>query len=657
MTNLHEDVNRPTRSRSGSEYIRNLYRGRPPTRRRFFAVAAWFSIFAILLVADGLYAVNELRRSTRQSTEAFEAALDAFESGRLQRAHDLFVVAGREARTSEGVLAHPSVAIAGWLPWLDRDVEAARQLTRAAVLGSNAGTTAVRAAIRLGGTNAADLSQSFLVNGRVQLNTIANGASYLQDIHDIFLRADDALTHSPEPTIPVLQRTLDSARAQVGNALGITERAQALVGALPELLGGNGPRRYFLAFQSPSEARATGGIIGLYGVLEARNGRVVLTHVGPTAELFTSLDRSSISTIEEGEDLLRRYEDALERSASINLSPDFEAVSRALLRIYQAASGERLDGVLATDPITLQLLTRATGPLEVTEPPPIGPDNAVEVLLHDTYVEFADRPEEQNRFLNSVITEFYEALGGRSIDGPTLIESFGAAANSMHLRIYSADPELQAQLVELGLAGALPEPSPMQAVFHNNLGGNKIDYYLDREIDTSVRFRGDGSAEVTTRILLDNHVPDDAPAAMIRPNDPSLRPGDNAMELTLLMPPGSEVGQWRFENRPIPRTIGEQNGFVSASARVVVPRGTVQEVKVVYQVPGMTDPLTGGAAEFTLYPQPTIRPDAYRLTFVPPAGFQVTSSSGGRSLDHGALAFAGTLYQIRTFDVEISGSE
>ncbi len=54
---------------------------------------------------------------------------------------------------------------------------------------------------------------------------------------------------------------------------------------LPPALGADGPRRYFLAFQTNAEARGTGGLVGAYGVLEADAGRLRLVRLGDDGDL------------------------------------------------------------------------------------------------------------------------------------------------------------------------------------------------------------------------------------------------------------------------------------------------------------------------------------------------------------------------------------
>jgi hypothetical protein len=43
------------------------------------------------------------------------------------------------------------------------------------------------------------------------------------------------------------------------------------------MLGQNGPKRYFLAFQNNAEARGTGGLPGAFAIIEANHGKLAIT--------------------------------------------------------------------------------------------------------------------------------------------------------------------------------------------------------------------------------------------------------------------------------------------------------------------------------------------------------------------------------------------
>ena len=60
------------------------------------------------------------------------------------------------------------------------------------------------------------------------------------------------------------------------------------------MLGANGPRTYFLAFQNNAEVRATGGLVGAFGVAVADKGRITVTRTGADSQ-FTQYTKPVIN--------------------------------------------------------------------------------------------------------------------------------------------------------------------------------------------------------------------------------------------------------------------------------------------------------------------------------------------------------------------------
>ena len=59
------------------------------------------------------------------------------------------------------------------------------------------------------------------------------------------------------------------------------------------MMGADGPRTYFMGFQTNAEARGTGGLLGGFGILRFDNGNPIVETLGPNTELdkpFTPID-------------------------------------------------------------------------------------------------------------------------------------------------------------------------------------------------------------------------------------------------------------------------------------------------------------------------------------------------------------------------------
>lgn len=636
-------------------YLQNIYKRQRRFKPRTVMIVAVVAIMIALLAADGLYTVRGLRRSLQQMATSMREGQAAIVDGDLVRAQQAFLAAGTQAEEAKKFADRPSLTVATWLPIVGNDAQILSQLPDVGAAVVDGGTTAIEAARALGATSKARLAKNIYRNGRVDFRSIDQGLGYLLRAGTAFREADRILAALPPANIAPVGEALKTTNLQVGAVLDVIDRADTLLRVLPDMMGRQGPRRYLVAFQSPSEARASGGFIGLYGILETRDGRAELVHVG----LWDLIEQQA----DNGGKAPNRLDALLAAIGSdevhkVNLSPSFESVSQRFLRVYRQATGNTLSGVLAVDPIALGYLTDATGPLKgagIEEP--ITEANAVPLILRDSYIRFGNDPEGQTLFLETLIKDFYGKLGSGAVDAPKLANAFGKGGRSKHLKIYSTIPEEQVALREFGMDGSVSSAGPdVQFIFHNNLARNKVDYFLHREFDTTIDITRDNYAVVSTRIYLENRAPRQLAQGLGWQGD---NRGVNEMALGVLMPQGASFEQMTVGGRAVRPTLtrvastteplttaAPQPTFPMASRKLVLGPKEKATVKITYRVADATDLLRGGDFALNLFPQATVRPDHYVVTIRPPVGFEVIAKvPGSTPARGGAVRFEGDLDQ------------
>lgn len=636
----------------GKGNFRDIYQRPTGFRSRPFVIALVALLLILLLAADGLYVVVRMGDELRGAGQHLERGQEGLTDGDLLLSEKEFTLARRAARSARGLTGHPALVLATLFPYVQEDARTLRALPEVVELTSEAGLTTVRAGKRLGGTTGKELARAFYQNGRVRLETIEAAEPFVTEANRLLERALKLL--SPlDPRLDALAAGVDDSRNRLSAAADLTETGSALLQTLPPLLGSERPARYLLVFQSNSEARGTGGLIALYGILEAINGRVNLTHVGPFEELTDALSPAEIQEL-RASPALERFDATLNNRLEANLSAEFPLVAPALLDIYEGATGRRLDGVLATDPPALQDLTNATGRLNAPGiPRGLGPDNTSSELLHDSYLRYARDPTGQNALLIGVIRDLYEALGS-DLDGPTLVKSFTKAVASQHLKLYSVSHRLQGGLKELGAAGSAGRLGEnVQLVYHNNLATNKVDYFLRRTLTTKLTLDEDGNVFVRTSVSLHN----DAPSvrnAMTLSYAQNAAPGLNRMQLNMVMPQNADPGRWSINGEGISPELAREGGFPVAFTELEIAAGDTARVTMNYELPAATDLFTGGDFTFVLLPQATATPDRFELIFRPPPGFAVTSTGGGKRVGSGSLSDSGMLDRPVVHEVQIT---
>jgi hypothetical protein len=607
-------------------------------------------LFLLLLIADTTWAGLTLRNVLTSAESELQDGVAALQAGELGAAQAHFRRAEEGAGSASSGFSHPSIMLASVTPGLARDIDVTRALGDASELAARSGLAAVEMAEALGVTSDG-FASSLYANGRVELDSLQEGKPFLDEIVGQLSEAQALLNDAPTATIGIIEDARRAAGGEISRANETAVKSSEMFGALPTLLGAEEKQRYFLAFQTLSEARGTGGLIGLWGILAAEDGAIELKKVAPIADL-TQIPMPPASGPKWYE---TRYEPfaSLEQWQQVNMTPNLPVASEVLLDMFENAKGRRLDGVVAMDPIALGMLSRGTGSLlaeglDIA----VSEDNARQVLLESVYEEFPGN-NAQNTYLEALITEFWERISSADVDAPELIGGLGEAASSRHLQVYSSDDQAQEGLIDAEVAGTYDNYGPhVQMVFNNNLAASKVDYFLRRSINTNIVIANDGSAEVTTSIKLRNRAPSSDSALLDRAieSDP---PGLNRLFLNAMLPQGAQLHTVSVGGEARPAVTDDEAGFPTVWDIVVLEAGDSTTMKVSYRLPNALDTSEGRSGmDWTLVPQATVVPDKFSVRVQAPDGFaaSIEEERGGQEP---AASLKGKLSSVRALRIQL----
>lgn len=589
-------------------------------------------VLLLALLADGGLALLSIRDRLEALADRFERVESELSAGRLDQAAGSVEDAVGEAEAAEAATSRPSLFIASLLPEADREIDALNGAVDAAVLAARAAGSVVEGATTLG-FGEDRVPSALYSDGQVQLATVSESREQI-NVAEVALTDALVSLEQTDPRLEQLRAPIAAAHTRIGEALGRITDVRVLMDLLPPLFGSQGQRRYLLAFQALGEARATGGLIGFVGVLEAEDGRIELGDVGPGRDFF----RPRFGGIDAPAWFEDSYaaQGALTQWQQTNVSPNQKAVSDVLLEMFERANGDRLDGVLMMDPIGMQELMAGLDPLEV-QGRTIDQTNLAEIMLRESYTEFST--DEQNTFLTDVIDAFWERVSEGDVDLERFADGLGNAIRSQHFKMYSTRGGDERRIDALDLDGHYAAGPNSQMVFNINYGANKLDYFLQRDLETEIELTSGGDATVTTTARLENGAPGDGPPSPLLGGQEGLAPGVNRMTINLLMPPGSEVGPFSLggEER-VPFTYTDEGSPVVWDI-LEIPPGESETVTLTYTIPGAVQLLEGGTVfGFTLFPQATVNPDTYSLRIDPPPGATVVGVEG--PLDEGPVPAA-----------------
>ena len=481
-----------------------------------------------------------------------------------------------------------------------------------AASGSDLGRAGARA------VGAADTHDLELAGGAVPIGRVAALRGPAREAFSALALAEARLQRVRSPwLLPAVASRLTQLSERVARARGSARVAMVATEVAPGLLGADGPRRYFLAVQTPAESRASGGLIGNFGEIGADKGRLTLDRVGRTADLNTGGDPKARRLVAPP-DYTARYArfDIELHWQNITMSPDFPTVARTIARMYPQSGGRPVDGVIAIDPLGLAALLKVLGPIQVAEwPVPLTDANAAEVLLFEQYVRL-DK-EARVDFLGKVTQAVWQRLTTKTVNVVELARAVGPMVAEKHLQLASTHANEERGFLQLGVAGEMaPVRGDFLGVVTQNAGGSKIDWFLRRSVKYQARFEpSSGEVRSTARIDLRNLAPAGGLPDYVIGSEtkPPLPLGTNKVYLSVYTP--WLLSGARVDGRPLllePEIERDRHVY---STYLTIPAGGSSTVEL--DLEGRMDPADG------------YRLDLHRQAFLAPDAVEVSVVKGG----------------------------
>ena len=327
------------------------------------------------------------------------------------------------------------------------------------------------------------------------------------------------------PSIFLFSATLArNFRAQTSDIAKLLENTALAARLAPSMMGADGPRTYFMAFQTNAEARGTGGLLGGFGVLRFDNGTATVDTLASNRELI-----GSFAPVDLGPEYAETYgfTNPTTDFRNSNLSSHFPYAAQIWKSMWAQQSGMNVDGVIAIDPVALSYILGAVGPVTMPDGEIISKDNVVELTESTAYIRFPTDQTARKNYLQDIANEVVKKMTGGVESPRKLLDALGEAVSQRRIAVWSSSPADQKLLEQTPLAHVIPDdPAPYAEVVINNLGGNKMDYYLKREIEYAADGCDGETRMSTVTIRLTNTVPDKplpdyvASSAGLRPEIP-----------------------------------------------------------------------------------------------------------------------------------------
>ncbi|GAB3163879.1 DUF4012 domain-containing protein [Myceligenerans halotolerans] len=420
-------------------------------------------------------------------------------------------------------------------------------------------------------------------NGRVDLEPLRRVAPYLVRADRSVGLATERVERLDGVMLPQVGAAVDGLRDELDGLRTTTATAARAADVLPPLLGADGPRDYLLLVQNPAEPRALGGIAGTVLLLRAVDGEVTLVDQLPGG-MLGPYDEPVLPLTPDEQSVLGTRGEVGRWMQNVTMTPDFPRTAELARQMWMRETGQRVDGVLTTDPVALAALLRGSGPVDVSEGVRIAPDELTDYLLHDVYFEHED-PRAQDLIFARIARQAFDRIlapSGETAEG--MVAALADVARQGRLLVWSSDDAVNRRLAGTVVDGSLTgvrDGSPVVGVFTQGINMAKIAYHLDTKVDAAVvAERADGSRELAVTVTYTSTVPADQVAAMPEyfVGYDEENPGEIRLRSLVYAPAGGWISGARSNDRETGLTPKKQGEFSVASRDIEISPGETASV-------------------------------------------------------------------------------
>lgn len=570
-----------------------------PRPRRWRWVVVVLVLLAVLgaaalwLVMRGKQAQDALT-SARSGVSAMRTALH---DGDPAKAKKLLSQVQADTASAVNATSDPIFRVAGAVPVLGNTPDAVRALSQAADDLANdvlpqlveAGTALSPESLRSSGAkvNLEAFSQAApLLDGAV--TGLGNVSADVADINT---------DHTPAR----VSEGVEKLQSQIDDVLSTTKSAALAAKLLPSMLGADDERRYLIAFQSNAEERGTGGLLGSFGIVSAKDGQVKIEELAARSRLDNQ--RYHSLPVDFGDDYDALYGDDPAQWNGANMSPHYPYAAQLWLKMWQDRTGDRLDGVITTDPVTLGYLLGATGPITLSDGQTFNENNVVAFAENGIYFKYPNDDDRRDAYLQEITRAALDSVLTGQTDATALVKALGLSAGERRLLVYSDHSDEEKLIEQTSVSGSIPDdPAPFAGLGIINGAGGKLDYYLRDSLDYQVvGCADDGTRHSEITVTLSNTAPDtklpryvDARiTSPLRPDGQRQRAnGANFTYAQVYATQGATLVSARRDGKPLAVDQGQELGHPVFRAGVKLEPGA--STTLVFT---LTEPATEGAVQ------------------------------------------------------------
>jgi hypothetical protein len=549
------------------------------------------SILLVLLVVGiaaavlGLQFLDEVK-TARGALEKAKADLSSLsediESGDQARvqatADDITANVAVAAEVVEGPLWN----VAARVPFVGQNVDAVQRVTRAVdILVDRALPPGL---VFMSGSAFDELT---VEGGGLNLEPFRQVQGSIPEIASAFADAQAQIAPIQEASLlPEVSEPIGEITALIDQAAPALVIAEKYLPTLLDIAGSGGTKTYLVIFQNNAEMRATGGNPAASMILTFTDGKLGYVDQASSATFYEAGTQGNAYISLPGETTGLYLPTLVNHSQDYNFTPDFPTTAQLFQAVWTHTSGAQFDGVISIDPVVLSHMLAVAGPVTLATGEQLTAENAVKVLLSDSYERYPIGADSDIFFADAAKSVF-DHLTTASWDPMQMLDALEQSALEQRVYLSFTDPDAQALATELGVDGALVGDNSAQTqvgIYLNDSSVGKLEYHLTSAITATCDA---GARTMTTTMTLHNGITDDIQSNYTL----GFRNGNYGIPRTTMMldvlffaPPGAEITSTTPAKGQVPRweRTGVEKGNTAVSKTVFVPKG--ETVTVAYTV-------------------------------------------------------------------------
>jgi hypothetical protein len=583
---------------SATDPLADLYEPEPPSAkpRRKRRVWLWvvLSVIALLLIGGvvaGVLAMQFLSevKTARSALEKARTGIATL-SSQLGSADQAQLQATADSITANVAVAAETVDgplwdVAARVPFVGQNVDAVQRVTRAVdVLVVRALPPGMQF------MSTVDLEKLTVEGGGINLEPFRQVQGSIPEISSAFSEAQalvapiDRATLMPEvgePIAGILDVIEDAAPA-----LAVADKY------LPTLLniaGSGGTKTYLLIFQNNAEIRATGGNPASSMIVTLTDGKLGYADQATSATFYEAGTQGNEYISLPGETTKLYLPTLTRHSQDYNFTPDFPTTAQLFQAIFADTTGAQFDGVISIDPVVLSHMLAVAGPVTLNTGEQLTAENAVKVLLSDSYEIYPDGAT-SDAFFTDTAKRVFDHLTASSWDPLKMLDALKQSADEQRVYLSFTDPAAQALATEFGLDGALPADNSAQTqvgMYLNDSSVGKLEYHLTSAVMATCDA---GARTVTTTMTLHNGITDDIQSEYTlgwRNDNYGLPRTTMMLDVLFFAPPGAQITSTTPARGQVSRweRSGVEKGNTALSKTVFVPKDETVTVSYTVALP------------------------------------------------------------------------